>query len=68
MPKVKFLICPTGKFGLAYSKGDEAELKEVLVAELVESGYAELLPESKEEADLNKVVEATKAEAKKGKK
>lgn len=68
MLKVKFLICPTGRFGLSYSVGNEAELNEVLATELIEAGYAELLPESKEEADLNKVLEATKAEAKKSKK
>ena len=68
MPKVKFLICPTGKFGLANSVGNEADLSENLASELIESGYAELLPESKDEADLTKVVESVKAETKKGKK
>lgn len=39
--KVKFLLSPTRKFGLAYSFGEEGEFEEKQAAELVEAKYAE---------------------------
>lgn len=39
--KVKFLLSPTGKFGLGYSAGEEGEFNENQATELVEAGYAE---------------------------
>ena len=39
--KVKFLLSPTGKFGLGYSAGEEGEFEEKQAAELVEAKYAE---------------------------
>lgn len=39
--KVKFLLSPTGKFGLGYSAGEEGELEEKQAAELVDAKYAE---------------------------
>lgn len=39
--KVKFLLSPTGRFGLGYSAGEEGEFEEKQAAELVESKYAE---------------------------
>jgi hypothetical protein len=39
--KVKFLLSPTGKFGLAYSAGEVGEFEEKQAAELVEAKYAE---------------------------
>jgi hypothetical protein len=41
MVKVKFLLSPTGKFGLAYSAGEVGEFEEKQAAELVEAKYAE---------------------------
>ena len=39
--KVKFLLSPTGKFGLGYSAGEEGEFEEKQAAELVDAKYAE---------------------------
>jgi len=39
--KVRFLLSPTGRFGLGYGVGEEAEFETKQAAELVESGYAE---------------------------
>lgn len=38
---VKFLLSPTGAFGLGYNEGEEAELEAKQASELVELGYAE---------------------------
>lgn len=37
---VRFVLSPTGKFGLAYSVGDQAEFSSEQAKELIESGYA----------------------------
>ena len=39
--KVLFLKSPTGKYKLAYSKGDIVTLPVALAAELIEAKYAE---------------------------
>lgn len=44
---VTFLHSPTGKFGLAYSKGDTVELPENLALEIVDAKYGELVETSK---------------------
>lgn len=44
---VTFLHSPTGKFGLAYSAGDTAELPENLALEVVDAKYGELVKTSK---------------------
>jgi hypothetical protein len=47
MKKVKFIKQPTGRFNLAYSEGEVAELNEALANELIEFGYAVLVEEEK---------------------
>jgi len=47
MKKIKFIKSPTGRFGLAYGEGEEAELNEALANELIEFGYAVLVEEVK---------------------
>lgn len=37
---VKFLLSPTGRFGLGYSIGEQGQFSAEQAAELVESGYA----------------------------
>lgn len=37
---VKFVLSPTGRFGLGYNIGDEATFSEEKANELIESGYA----------------------------
>lgn len=37
--KGKFMLSPTGRFGLAYNAGEEASLPELQAIELEESGY-----------------------------
>jgi hypothetical protein len=41
MVAVKFLLSPTGKFGLGYSAGEVGEFEEKQATELVEAKYAE---------------------------
>lgn len=44
LKKVKFLKSPTGKYGLAYSAGDETYISDADVAdEMVSSGFAEVV-------------------------
>lgn len=38
---VKFLVSPTGAFGLAYNADDVGELEDLRAAEVVEAGYAQ---------------------------
>jgi hypothetical protein len=38
---IRFLLSPTGKFGLGYSAGEEGEFEEKQATELVEAKYAE---------------------------
>ena len=44
---VTFLHSPTGKFGLAYSKGDTVELPENLALDIIDSKYGVLVETSK---------------------
>ncbi len=66
--KIQFLKQPTGRFNLAYSEGEQAILSETLAKELIESGYAVEIEESKpiETAVSKEVIETP--EKKKGKK
>jgi len=41
--KVKFLLSPTGRFGLAYSEGETGTFPENEANELVEAKYAEFV-------------------------
>lgn len=41
--KVKFVLSPTGKFGLGYSIGEESSFPKIQAEELIEAGYAELV-------------------------
>lgn len=41
--KVKFVLSPTGRFGLGYNPGETASLLELQANELIEAGYAELV-------------------------
>jgi len=41
--KIKFLLSPTGKFGLGYNVDEEGILPELQATELIEAGYAELV-------------------------
>ncbi len=41
--KVKFILSPTGRFGLGYNPGEKASLFELQAKELIEAGYAELV-------------------------
>lgn len=45
--KVQFTKSPTGRFHLAYSEGEVAELNDALANELIESEYAVLVEEVK---------------------
>lgn len=47
MSKIKFIKQPTGRFNLAYSEGEVAELNDALANELIESEYAVLVEEVK---------------------
>jgi len=38
--KIKFLLSPTGKFGLGYNAGETAQLPEAQAIELIEAKYA----------------------------
>lgn len=38
---IRFTKSPTGRFGLAYSEGEEAEFSMAQAAELVDAGFAE---------------------------
>lgn len=40
--KGKFILSPTGRFGLGYNVGEEAELPELQAKELDEAGYFEI--------------------------
>jgi len=44
--KIRFLLSPTGAFGLAYNAGDEAEIDTAQADELVDAGYAQFVSES----------------------
>ena len=44
---VTFLHSPSGKFGLAYSKGDTVELPKNLALDIVDAKYGELVETSK---------------------
>lgn len=39
--KIRFIASPTGKFKLAYNKGEEADFEIKQAAELIEAGFAE---------------------------
>lgn len=41
--KVKFLLSPTGKFGLGYNIGEVASFPGIQAEELIEAGYAKLV-------------------------
>lgn len=41
--KVKFLLSPTGVFGLGYNVGESASFPKIQAEELIEAGYAELV-------------------------
>jgi hypothetical protein len=41
--KIRFLLSPTGKFGLAYNEQEEADLPANQANELVEAKYAEFI-------------------------
>lgn len=41
--KVKFLLSPTGRFGLGYSEGEEGTFSEAQANELVDAKYAEFV-------------------------
>ncbi|KQS45918.1 hypothetical protein ASG38_15015 [Flavobacterium sp. Leaf359] len=41
MKKVRFILSPTGLYGLGYNIGDVAEFEAKQADELIESGYAE---------------------------
>jgi hypothetical protein len=41
--KVKFLLSPTGKFGLGYNVDEVASFPKIQATELIEAGYAELV-------------------------
>lgn len=47
---VKFVLSPTGRFGLGYNIGDEAPFSEEKANELIESGYAVPVKEVKKTA------------------
>lgn len=65
---IQFIKQPTGRFNLAYSEGEQAEVSDTLASELIESGYAVEIPETKpiETAVSKEVIETP--EKKKGKK
>ena len=48
---VKFVLSPTGRFGLGYNIGDEAPFSEEKANELIESGYAVLVKQGKKTAE-----------------
>lgn len=39
--KIKFLLSPTGKFGLGYNVGEVGEFPEAQATELIKAKYAE---------------------------
>ncbi len=41
--KIKFILSPTGKFGLAYGVDEIVEMNANQANEIVESGYAEFI-------------------------
>lgn len=41
LKKIKFLLSPTGKFGLGYNEADEVELPTKQANELIKAEYAE---------------------------
>jgi hypothetical protein len=61
MAKIKFLVNPTGQYGLAYFKDDEAEVADALASVIVEDGNAEYVGEDGEPT-APKVVSKKKAE------
>jgi len=67
--EIRFLLSPTGVFGLGYSAGDTAVLDEGRAGELVEAGYARYTDDAEnaatETADV-KALQAENAELKKG--
>ena len=44
---IRFLLSPTGRFGLGYSVGDEAPIETKQAAELVDAGYARYVNDDK---------------------
>lgn len=54
MVKVKFTKSPTGAFGLGYTIGDEAEVRQELAIELIDRGYAVPIVEAKVEKAVKK--------------
>jgi len=56
---VTFLHSPTGKFGLAYSKGDTVELPENLALEIVDAKYGELVVKLVETSKSKKSTKST---------
>jgi hypothetical protein len=54
--KVIFTKSPTGAFGLAYSKGDQAEINDELAKELISANFAQAVkakaaPKSKKKSE-----------------
>lgn len=62
--EVKFILSPSGRFGLGYHIGEVATIEKELATELIELGYAELTKQGKEEVEIEKAVKEVKTEKK----
>lgn len=56
--KIEFIKSPTGRFGLAYSSGETADVNDKLANALIEDGYAISLEDEKPES--KKTTKSTK--------
>lgn len=59
---VKFVLSPTGRFGLGYNIGDEVPFSEEKAAELVESGYAEYVKGGKKTTAAEETADSEETE------
>jgi len=60
--EIRFLLSPTGLFGLGYNAGDTAFVDEAQAAEIVEAGYARYTDDAENAATTTVDVKALQAE------